>query len=226
MANILGVSDQTIYNRIKDVAEGRLNFVRVGKGITGKIGSPKQTFALKWMGDFFNRFGGADPATKGIHLPPIKRNQVYAKYVSDMTKLGVNSISKKYFLRLWRKYFGHVIIHRKSKCIECRDYDFALAQTRNPLKLKQISLDRQSHWDFFMGEKQVYYDYRKKSIDFPSLWTTIILDGMDQTQTDIPLLPSAEVIHKLKVKVTGALVHGRVPKYRCFLSYNFGGIQI
>ncbi len=64
-------------------------------------------------------------------------------------------------------------------------------------------------------ERKKYYLHREKARAQPEKYLTIIIDGMDQSKTNVPLLlkeaKSTQNLYRLRTHLSGALVHTRSP---------------
>ena len=64
-------------------------------------------------------------------------------------------------------------------------------------------------------ERKKYSLHRQKARSNPDKYVTIIIDGMDQSKTNLPCLckesKSSQPIQRLKTHLTGVLVHTRSP---------------
>ena len=60
-------------------------------------------------------------------------------------------------------------------------------------------------------EREKYYNHREKSKRDPKRYLTIIIDGMDQSKTNVPQLTtttkSSQNLWRLRTHLTGNLVH-------------------
>ena len=65
----------------------------------------------------------------------------------------------------------------------------------------------------YSQERSRYYDNRQRARQEPHKYLSIIIDGMDQSKTDLPHLArknkAACNLWVLRTHITGALVHGR-----------------
>ena len=75
----------------------------------------------------------------------------------------------------------------------------------------------------FRAERHKYYHHREKSRSEPQKYATIIIDGMDQSKTNLPHLTqctkSMQNLWKLRTHLTGALLHTQATKGK--LAYGF-----
>ena len=67
----------------------------------------------------------------------------------------------------------------------------------------------------YRQERKKYYHHREKSRAHPEKYLTIIIDGMDQSKTNVPLLlkepKSAQHLYWLRTHLSGAIIHTRSP---------------
>lgn len=67
----------------------------------------------------------------------------------------------------------------------------------------------------YRQERKKYYHHREKSHAHPEKYLTIIIDGMDQSKTNVPLLlkepKSAQHLYWLRTHLSGAIIHTRSP---------------
>ena len=74
-------------------------------------------------------------------------------------------------------------------------------------------------------ERKKYALHRQKARSNPEKYITIIIDGMDQSKTNLPCLckesKSSQALQKLRTHLTGVLVHTRAPKGKiCYGFYD------
>ena len=86
------------------------------------------------------------------------------------------------------------------------------------LSLSIYTYNTHSHCSFSYtrNERQKYYHHREKSRQNPEKFITVIVDGMDQSKTNVPNLSrrtkSTQNLWHLPTHVTGVLVHTRSTK--------------
>ena len=72
-------------------------------------------------------------------------------------------------------------------------------------------------------ERSKYYRHREKSRSYPDKSITIIIDGMDQSKTNLPRLTqtpkSVQGLQQLRTHISGALVHTRAPHGKLAFAY-------
>jgi len=64
-------------------------------------------------------------------------------------------------------------------------------------------------------ERKKYHSHREKSRSFPEKFLTIIVDGMDQSKTNLPntklISKSTSALWRLRTHVTGVILHTKAP---------------
>lgn len=70
-------------------------------------------------------------------------------------------------------------------------------------------------WLYYRNERKKYHLHREKARANPNRYITIIIDGMDQSKTNLPSMvqeaKSTQNLFRLRTHLTGALVHTRSP---------------
>ena len=73
------------------------------------------------------------------------------------------------------------------------------------------------------AERHKYYHHREKARSEPLRYATVIIDGMDQSKTNLPHLTqntkSTQNLWKLRTHLTGALLHTQSPKGKLGFGY-------
>ena len=75
----------------------------------------------------------------------------------------------------------------------------------------------------YRQERKKYYLHREKSCAHPEKYMTIIIDGMDQSKTNVPLLlkeaKSAQHLYRLRTHLSGAIIHTRSPRGKIIYAF-------
>ncbi|XP_028416665.1 uncharacterized protein LOC114540736 [Dendronephthya gigantea] len=111
--------------------------------------------------------------------------------------------------------------NRFTKCDHCTNYKKQLEATMNKAKRKAIQELLDEHIERVMNERRKYHLHRYKARRSPSKYLTIILDGMDQSKTDVPNLrrvcKSTANLQKLRTHLVGTIMHsGLCPMGKLF----------
>ncbi|XP_062572892.1 uncharacterized protein LOC134234860 [Saccostrea cucullata] len=157
------------------------------------------------------------PHQEKITLPAgMKKTEVWKIMASD---LDSQSLTKSSFLKIWKRSFPHITVVKEnpfSKCHICTTLHFEFEKCgRYERDAKMIVLERKKqHWDYVRRQKEAYYERREVSRLFPRKCLTIIMDGMDQKKTNIPILFSKSRnskqignLQQVRTHLLGFLVH-------------------
>ena len=72
-------------------------------------------------------------------------------------------------------------------------------------------------------ERKKYHSHREKSRSSPDKYLTIIVDGMDQSKTNLPntklISKSTSSLWRLRTHVTGVILHTKAPAGKLVYSY-------
>ena len=72
-------------------------------------------------------------------------------------------------------------------------------------------------------ERRKYHSHREKSRSSPDKYLTIIVDGMDQSKTNLPntklISKSTSSLWRLRTHVTGVILHTKAPMGKLVYSY-------
>ncbi|XP_073254276.1 uncharacterized protein [Porites lutea] len=90
---------------------------------------------------------------------------------------------------MWKKQFRNVIIPKENKftkCGVCVALKLCLQGTTDKDKRKSLSFKRKVHNEQQMAERRAYYSNCLKAELDPDQYLSIIIDGMDQSKTNLP----------------------------------------
>ncbi|XP_061164113.1 uncharacterized protein LOC133195610 [Saccostrea echinata] len=187
-----------------------------------RLTSEKRLHVINWFGEYIAMRGENPPHIQEIWLPfGLRKNEIYAGYKVDTEEENRACVSLQTFLNIWNEHFPHVKIKQSNlftRCTTCDKLDRELHKQLNPEKKKEIFIKKQEHLHRQMKEKSAYYRRKTVSRRRPDRYISLIIDGMDQSKTNIPHFkgrPSKEfaATRQLNVHVTGVLSHGLNRKY-------------
>jgi hypothetical protein len=177
--------------------------------------SPKRMSASAFLSNIINELGEHMPDTDQIHLPQATKRQVHNLFLHHCTKYSETSCTYEYFRLLWVNDFPHVKTpksKRFAKCVECADYLKKLKKTTIQSDKVAIREAFNNHMDEARKERLDYHARRLRSKTNPEEILCIIIDGMDQSKTDLPHwrrdTKRTEQMQKCKTHVMGAIAHG------------------
>lgn len=195
------------------------------QGVRGKIhgntGSIKpsieHTESIGWFQNFVSDIGEHMPHQEKVTLPAgMKKTDVWKLMTSD---LDSQSLAKSSFMKIWKNSFSNITIVKEnpfSKCHICTTLHFEYEQCgRYDKEGKKLIIDKKrEHWEYVRKQKEAYYMRREASCLYPKRFLTIIIDGMDQKKTNIPILytkarNSKQIsnLQQVRTHLLGVLVH-------------------
>ena len=186
--------------------------------------------ALHWLEEFARFYGDRMPDSGNVMLPYKSRKiDIYKKYKDNQTIDFLPSLSRSHFHKMWKTEFFRLKIKKTnsfSKCNICTALERRLQKTRNTEAREQIKIQREQHNDRQMNERKAYYRKREMSKQRPEKYISIIIDGMDQSKTNLPHFAGRKAkcinaFDQLQIHVTGIISHGHNKKltFTDFLQY-------
>ncbi|XP_062609674.1 uncharacterized protein LOC134271502 [Saccostrea cucullata] len=181
----------------------------------------KKMEALNWFGEYVASRGENPPHVQEIWLPfGLRKNEIYEAYKMEMDLDEKESVSHQTFLNIWNDHYSHVRIKQSNlftRCTTCDKLDRELHKQLNPEKNRNILTKKQDHLHRQMKEKTAYYRRKVVSRRRPDKYLSLIIDGMDQSKTNIPHFKGRQskefaATRQLNVHVTGVLSHSRNKK--------------
>ena len=173
-----------------------------------------------WLQDYFMSLGDWQPDTGQVHLPPIDKKDIHTEM---KVEIGNKAISLSHFYHVWNAEFPNVVVppaQRMGKCQECEDLHKKIMNTRDKTQLRILKEVRQKHIKSVIADRRVYHKWRVMARNNPDKYLVVILDGMDQSKTDIPNYNTGESPVQMTCRVVGALVHSaRKEAYAYILSH-------
>jgi hypothetical protein len=177
----------------------------------------KQAFSCYYINMFMSSW--LIPNTPDI----LCRGEVYKEYLQSRSESFFGVVSKPYFVKLWKKHFGHVKIREykavTGKCMVCAQLSNDRKSFKDNARRQRITDFHALHRQTYMGERKAYYDRQQKALDNPTDYMSIICDGMQQTHTQLPWLANQKQFSAtLKHSLQGILEHGHeaFTVYRCY----------
>ena len=121
---------------------------------------------------------------------------------------------------MWIEKFPKLKIKKTnsfSRCTLCPSLEKRLEKTKDLKKREIIVKAKRDHNDCQMDERKCYYDKRDRARRIPKKYLSLIIDGMDQSKTNIPHFASckAKCVNPgdlLQTHVTGIISHGHDEK--------------
>ncbi|VDI25338.1 Hypothetical predicted protein [Mytilus galloprovincialis] len=146
--------------------------------------------------------------------------QVWTDYKSSCENLASPYLSYQRFYGMWKEEFPHVKIpkyQKLSKCNECVIFKETISKKLTKIDLGELKDKRRAHLLLHKICREKYYKHIKKSKEHPSMYTSVIIDNMDQSKTNLPRFPlhfkNESTLEKMHHHVTGVLCHALKKAY-------------
>jgi len=144
----------------------------------------------------------------------------------DDTPLAKEIANYSYFCKVWRadKEVSSKCKVRKylpfAKCDDCSKFKKAEEETVNQLQRKALRAIQTQHIQDVKRERAKYAENKAKAIAQPETYMSIVIDGADQSDHDLPHFATkshiSDAAWKVKMHLIGAIVHGiGVYAYTC-----------
>ena len=190
----------------------------------------KQMLFEQWLTQYANHFGDHMPtanrsddnscsAAHGCQsedrvIPQRDFKTVYDEYVQDMKDMGEEALtcSYSYAVQLFNNQTGIRLARDKgsfSTCKVCESFQRRILEAKTKEEREQLKRLRRRHVSKQQRERKQYYSNRAKAILNKNRYLSIIVDGMDQQKTNVPLASQkVNFTTQLTQRVMGVRVHG------------------
>ena len=213
-ALVAGCSVRTINRRVSDWSDGvnvwSREHVQKEEGIYTERGAN----ARVWLQALQEDLGDKCPDNPDIYLPPCTKSDYYREYVAEVRDV----VKLPTFLQIWRLEFPRLKIPRQKrlgKCKVCAELKEKLAAAQTPEERAKYKEQRRAHLQWVRLERKYYHMNRARAQLRPDDILVIILDGMDKDKSSLPSFfeHDGREAEKLKVRIIGAIVHGRAKPF-------------
>ena len=187
------------------------------KGARRDAASPQRDAIICFLDRLASSTADDMPDRAEKHLPLFQKRPVYEMFCDqyDVLYPGKAFPTLSYFYTTWKKYCSHIKvrrIHRFMKCSECEYLRDHLERIGTDSSRTAPLLERRKlHIEMVSRERREYQKKCEQAALFPSRFTSLIVDGADQSSYGLPhfiVNTKAVVGHSLKVKLIGVLEHG------------------
>ncbi|KAJ8048727.1 hypothetical protein HOLleu_01158 [Holothuria leucospilota] len=215
------VSEWRFKDCIKLFKAGKVTVTHGNTGVRRK--SRKTNIALAWMTNLFKRQGDYMPHKSKVYLPHTwTKKALFERMVLELRQSSYSPegfISYQHFIRLWTEKLPEFVIPKStdfSKCTTCTQLQEAYDTAPTQDQRKKLAQLKATHDGQVEAERRAYHNAREKARRDPGEMTCVIIDGMDQSKTDIPHLivkdKDCASLARLQVHLTGVLVHTGTPE--------------
>jgi hypothetical protein len=150
-----------------------------------------------------------------IRLPYSTKQDVFSSYRSFCEAKNQIPVSQGHFNRLWRANFPKVKLAKMkgtfAMCGTCADYDGKIKSAVTAAQKEKIWLKKEAHLEKQSHQRIQYYKIRQLAVSQPGQVISLIIDGMDQGKTSLPLLKrraKGDKVQFMKQKIMGVIAHG------------------
>lgn len=225
-----GAIEQDSLAQLKKLAEA--NGVYLDKLQIAALELPntaESTECFAWMEFYFEMVGDQIPNSNGeIHLEPTKVKDIYEEYVAAGVDNGQSRLQITQFCKIWKSCFPHVRIREfkavTGKCHTCATLSNLRQKARDNASKTYMTLLHFLHRTCYMGERVAYARRGTLAMQMPTMYLSIVSDGMAQNHCILPWLGNLSQVKGLPQHLQGVLRHGRgLTLYRTFHNVSNGG---
>lgn len=220
LALIYGISIRTVRTLTANVKNGSCSTLRMPRTRGTNVW---RTYLVPFLEKYAEDYGSAMPHNSKTELCVGAKIQIYYKFQilveGNPELLARKELSVSWFYFLWKKFCPNIICPRRNsftKCDQCCSFKEAIEKlTDRPLRLLAVEkFDR--HLQDQMLERKQYYENRMHAMRHPTEAVSMIIDGMAQHTTNLPVFPkgrpkSASQLQTYNLHVMGVLIHGYSP---------------
>jgi hypothetical protein len=216
---VYGISLRSFRRLTSKVKQGLYTAIRLPR--TSSTNSWK-TYIVPFLEDYARDYGAVMPHTKKTELSVGAKIQIYYKFkvLAECTpELKDRKLSMGWFYKMWKMYCPDIICPKRnsfSKCDDCCLFKESIEKLNDrSLRVKAVAkFDK--HLQHQMLERRQYYENRMHAIRHPNEAVSMIIDGMAQHTTNLPVFPAGlpKSVSQLKtydLHAMGVLIHGYSP---------------
>ncbi|XP_071181315.1 uncharacterized protein [Mytilus edulis] len=190
--------------------------------------SIKSLQAINWLEEYATYYVDRMPDCNTLLLPYRTRQcMIYIRYKEDMKERSEEFLMPSAFYGMWKKYLPNLKVKKTnsfSKCTVCTSLERQIETTHDPVMREKLRAERREHNSRQMLERKYYYTKKNAAKTSPSQYLSLIIDGMDQSKTNLPhfvgrMAKAVNKVDQLTTHVTGVLAHGQ-NKFFTFLDWN------
>ena len=179
---------------------------------------PKEDVVVNWL-LVQKRYHMILPDSDLIVLPWNTRVEAYENFVLEVSQVGGFddvTASYSYFCKIWKQNpETKKVVLRKwlpfAKCDTCCKLRKRRHETRSRKTRDDLTKELRAHICDVRRERNSYYRRKRLAVNNPEEYLSIIIDGADQSDYDLPYkcTTSKTQSGRVPVKLMGAIVHGR-----------------
>lgn len=215
-----GIVSSTLHSAQQDVQQNKCSNLSVGENkISFKETNSKGKTEIKcWIEQYGSQCGDKMPHEQVTVLPYRNIKPIYEEYEADIQESKPTDAKKKcrsYFYRTFNKACAELKMRLARNtgdflnCTVCDAYDEQLRKAKTMEDRDAIKFYRSRHKQKQATQREKYYKHRNKANTMKHRYLSIIIDGMDQKKTNVPITGRAvKDPSPLTQRIIGAKVHG------------------
>ena len=202
-----------------DTRNGNVSISLDTNDAKGLGGSERSLATEQWISEYVSAHGCKMPDTDNIHIDNVPWKEIHREYALDTQEM-CKPLETSRFRAVWKSGFPNVKKRRRKpfgECAECAGFKGQLeTERKDPEQRKLTMMKYLAHLTHQKMERMGYYRRRAKGKRGRCI--SIIMDGMDQSKTDLPHTSTSlkSDSNMVETKITGVLVHGR--NFNCYVS--------
>jgi hypothetical protein len=216
---IYGISLRSFRRLTTKVKNGLFTTMRLPR--THSTNSWK-TYIVPFLNDYAKDYGAMMPHSKKIELSVGAKIQIYYKFkvfAEGTPDLAHRNLSQGWFYKMWKTFCPDIICPKRnsfSKCDECCLFKDNIEKLSDRSLRVQAVAKFDKHLQHQMLERRQYYENRMHAIRHPTEAVSMIIDGMAQHTTNLPVYPkgrpkSTSQLKTYDLHAMGVLIHGHSP---------------
>ena len=176
--------------------------------------APKREGFVGYVKKFAKSNGDYMPHEDAIVLPYAKFEGVFLEYQAEWRRRGWEPCHYSWAVKIFNEdtELENIRLVRTkgtlSACKVCTNYQMRILKAKSDHERNELKRLRQEHVDKQRRERVHYYQHREEAFSNSEQVLSLIIDGMDQNKTNIPLLSRTTSSSKVvKQRVIGVKVH-------------------
>ena len=180
---------------------------------TQNVSSPKKDEFIAWLQGYASSVGDFMPDEECVVLPYPKFEGVWLEYKQEKTNRDEhNWLCYSYACRIFFEEICNIRLVRSKGthvcCKVCTSYQMRILKAKTDHMRTELKKLRMLHVEKQRQERMFYYANRERAIASPDKYLSIIIDGMDQSKTNIPLFSRKTSDKTWGNRLIGVKVHG------------------
>lgn len=218
-ALVYGISIRTFRSLTGMVKKGLFSSIRLPRSRGTNVW---KTYLVPFLEDYAKEYGAVMPHTRKTELSVGAKSQIYYKFkvlAEGVPELTSRQLSIGWFYKLWKLFCPDIICPKRNtftKCDQCCLFKEAIEKLSDRRLRVQAVEKFDTHLMHQMLERKQYYENRMHAIRHPAEAVSMIIDGMAQHTTNLPVFPvgrpkSTSMLQTYDLHAMGVLIHGYNP---------------